>query len=82
MAISSAGRVTANSKKKTQNDQYPRLLARKFCSRRRVRGSISQRLTVEQLAGMLFPYLVYAEAIKLCAQTFQRDVSQLSCCAG
>ncbi len=44
--------------------------------------AISQRLTVEQLAGMLFPYLVYAEAIKLCAQTFQRDVSQLSCCAG
>ena len=44
--------------------------------------AIQQGMAVEQVARMLFPYLVYAEAIKLCAQTFSRDVSQLSCCAG
>ena len=44
--------------------------------------AIQQGLTVERIAQLLFPYLVYAEAIKLCAQTFSRDVSQLSCCAG
>lgn len=29
----------------------------------------------------MFPYLVMAEGLKLCAQTFTRDVRQLSCCA-
>lgn len=30
----------------------------------------------------LFPYLTMLEGLKLAAQTFQKDVKQLSCCAG
>jgi len=39
-------------------------------------------MTVDDLADELFPYLTLAEGLKLCAQTFTRDISQLSCCAG
>jgi mercuric reductase len=38
-------------------------------------------LTTEQLASTWAPYLTVAEALKLAAQTFTRDVSKLSCCA-
>ncbi len=44
--------------------------------------AIRNRMTVDALADQLFPYLTMAEGLKLCAQTFTRDVSQLSCCAG
>jgi len=44
--------------------------------------AIRNRMTVEELAGELFPYLTLAEGIKLCAQTFSKDVARLSCCAG
>jgi mercuric reductase len=44
--------------------------------------AISNRMTVDDLAGQLFPYLTMVEGLKLCAQTFSRDVTQLSCCAG
>lgn len=40
------------------------------------------RLTVHELADGLFPYLTMVEGLKLAAQTFTKDVSQLSCCAG
>jgi len=39
-------------------------------------------LTITDLADQLFPYLTMVEGLKLCAQTFTKDVSQLSCCAG
>lgn len=39
-------------------------------------------MTVHDLADELFPYLTMAEGLKLCAQTFTKDVSQPSCCAG
>jgi mercuric reductase len=38
-------------------------------------------MTVDQLATTWCPYLTMAEAIKLAAQGFDRDVSKLSCCA-
>ncbi|BBP04112.1 mercury(II) reductase [Sulfuriferula plumbiphila] len=44
--------------------------------------AIRNRMTVEELAGLLFPYLTMVEGLKLCAQTFFKDVKQLSCCAG
>jgi mercuric reductase len=44
--------------------------------------AIRNRMTVEDLAGQLFPYLTMVEGLKLCAQTFNKDVTQLSCCAG
>ena len=44
--------------------------------------AIRHRMRVQDLAGELFPYLTMAEGIKLCAQTFSRDVKKLSCCAG
>ena len=44
--------------------------------------AIANKMTVESLAGQLFPYLTMVEGLKLCAQTFAKDVSQLSCCAG
>jgi len=38
-------------------------------------------LTTGQVASTWSPYLTFAEAFKLAAQTFTRDVSKLSCCA-
>jgi mercuric reductase len=38
-------------------------------------------MTVADLAETWSPYLTMAEALKLAAQTFTRDVSKLSCCA-
>ncbi len=39
-------------------------------------------MTVEQLGEMIFPYLTTVEGLKLAAQTFNKDVKMLSCCAG
>jgi len=44
--------------------------------------AIRQRMTVQELADQLFPNLTMVEGLKLCAQTFSQDVTQLSCCAG
>ena len=44
--------------------------------------AIRARMTVQELADQLFPYLTMVEGLKLAAQTFTKDVSQLSCCAG
>jgi mercuric reductase len=38
-------------------------------------------LTTDDVANTWAPYLTFAEAFKLAAQTFKRDVSKLSCCA-
>ena len=43
--------------------------------------AIHHEMSVTELAGQLFPYLTMVEGLKLCAQTFTRDVKQLSCCA-
>lgn len=44
--------------------------------------AIRSRMTVRELADQLFPYLTMVEGLKLAAQTFSKDVTQLSCCAG
>jgi len=44
--------------------------------------AIRAGMTVQDLADQLFPYLTMVEGLKLCAQTFFKDVKQLSCCAG
>ena len=44
--------------------------------------AIRARMTVRELADQLFPYLTMVEGLKLVAQTFSKDVKQLSCCAG
>lgn len=44
--------------------------------------ALRNRMTIQELADQLFPYLTMVEGLKLCAQTFTRDVKQLSCCAG
>jgi mercuric reductase len=38
-------------------------------------------LTTDQVASTWSPYLTFAEAFRLAAQTFTRNVSKLSCCA-
>ena len=38
--------------------------------------------TVSEIEDQFFPYLTMVESLKLCAQSFSRDVSKLSCCAG
>jgi mercuric reductase len=43
--------------------------------------AIRARMTVQDLADQLFPYLTMVEGLKLAAQTFFKDVKQLSCCA-
>lgn len=44
--------------------------------------AIRAQMTVNDLAGQLFPYLTMVEGLKLAAQTFTKDVEHLSCCAG
>ncbi len=44
--------------------------------------AIHARMTVEELADQLFPYLTMVEGLKLAAQPFRKGVKQLSCCAG
>lgn len=44
--------------------------------------AIHNRMTTHALADQLFPYLTMVEGLKLAAQTFEKDVKQLSCCAG
>ena len=44
--------------------------------------AIRNQMTVQELADQLFPYLTMVEGLKIAAQTFSKDVAQLSCCAG
>jgi len=44
--------------------------------------AIRNRMTIQDLADQLFPYLTMVEGLKLAAQTFHKDVGKLSCCAG
>ncbi len=39
-------------------------------------------MTARDLGSTIFPYLTMVEGLKLAAQTFEKDVSKLSCCAG
>ena len=39
-------------------------------------------MTTRALGEMVFPYLTTVEGLKLAAQTFDKDVAKLSCCAG
>lgn len=39
-------------------------------------------LTTRSLAETIFPYLTTVEGLKLAAQTFDKDIAKLSCCAG
>jgi len=43
--------------------------------------AMNYHATIDEIAAMFHPYLTMAEALKLAAQTFDRDVSTLSCCA-
>ncbi len=43
--------------------------------------AIRHGITSAELAATFHPYLTMAEALKLAAQTFTRDVEKLSCCA-
>ncbi len=44
--------------------------------------AIKHGLSVADLAETIFPYLTTVEGLKLAAQTFDKDVGKLSCCAG
>lgn len=44
--------------------------------------AIRQGMTFQELRDMIFPYLTTVEGLKLAAQTFDKDVKMLSCCAG
>ncbi len=44
--------------------------------------AIKFSMTVEDLGATIFPYLTTVEGLKLAAQTFNKDVKMLSCCAG
>lgn len=43
--------------------------------------SIKYNITISELAARMHPYLTLSEGIKLAAQSFERDVSKLSCCS-
>jgi mercuric reductase len=44
--------------------------------------ALKARLTTEELADTIFPYLTAVEGVKLAAQAFRKNVKKLSCCAG
>ncbi len=44
--------------------------------------AIRKGMTYGELGEMIFPYLTTVEGLKLAAQTFDMDISKLSCCAG
>ncbi len=44
--------------------------------------AIKHEMTAAELGDTIFPYLTTVEGLKLAAQTFDKDVSKLSCCAG
>ena len=44
--------------------------------------AIAAGMTYDALGAMIFPYLTNVEGLKLAAQTFEKDVATLSCCAG
>lgn len=44
--------------------------------------AIKHGMTAAELGATIFPYLTTVEGLKLAAQTFDLDVSKLSCCAG
>jgi mercury(II) reductase len=44
--------------------------------------AIKAGMTVDELGATIFPYLTTVEGLKLAAQTFDKDVKKLSCCAG
>lgn len=44
--------------------------------------ALQTSMSAEELANTIFPYLTGVEGLKLAAQTFDKDVSKLSCCAG
>ncbi len=44
--------------------------------------AIRAGMTVQDLTDTFFPYLTMVEGIKLTAQSFEKDVALLSCCAG
>ena len=44
--------------------------------------AIQAGMTVQGLTETFFPYLTMVEGIKLAAQSFEKDVGLLSCCAG
>lgn len=53
------------------------------CRRGRRGGRLAIRsgMTTTELAATFHPYPTMAEGLKLAAQTFDRDVHKLSCCA-
>lgn len=44
--------------------------------------AIRAGMTYQEVGEAIFPYLTTVEGLKLAAQTFDRDVATLSCCAG
>jgi len=44
--------------------------------------ALKMGMSYEDLGAMIFPYLTTVEGLKLAAQTFEKDVRTLSCCAG
>ena len=44
--------------------------------------AIRNRVTVQEMGDLMFSHLTIVKGLKLCAQTFFKDVKQLSCCAG
>ncbi|MCP4711576.1 MAG: hypothetical protein GY869_23400 [Planctomycetes bacterium] len=43
--------------------------------------AIKQNLTCSELGEIIFPYLTAVGGLKLAAQTFDKGVAKLSCCA-
>ena len=44
--------------------------------------AIRNRVTVQEMGDLMFSHLTIVKGLKLCAQTFFKDVKQRSCCAG
>lgn len=47
-----------------------------------VKFGMTHGFTLSDLRQLLFPYLTQVEGLKPAALTFEKDIAQLSCCAG
>lgn len=53
-----------------------------LCPIEQPRRRSPNRMTESRACGPAVPYFTMVEGLKLAAQTFEKDVKQLSCCAG
>jgi mercuric reductase len=81
-AFNTAGFIKLVAEKRTGKILGAQILAHEGSETiQTVAVAMHANMRIRDLSRMLFPYLTMAEGLKLCAQTFTKNVNELSCCA-